>query len=99
MKQFKDFGITSTTKSFTGDKVNINRVINRKITVHDYKIEKSKFEKGNGKCLHLQIELSGTKNVVFTSGSYLMSALEQIGRDNLPFETTIIEIDKHLEFS
>lgn len=52
IKQFKDFGITSQAKGFEGEKINMNKILNRKITVHKYRLEQSKFE-GKGDCLHL----------------------------------------------
>ena len=55
MNDFKSFGIKPQTKSFEGDKIKIDKVLNKLIVVEDYKIEPSKFEKGNGKCLFLQI--------------------------------------------
>jgi hypothetical protein len=100
MKKFSDFGIKVNTKSFSGDKISVDRILNRLINVIDYKIECSKFEeKGNGKCLHLQIELNSLKYVVFTGSVYLMNMIQQVAADGFPFETTIIKVDESYRFS
>lgn len=96
MKQFKDFNIKTERKSFVGDKIKIERLINRKIIVHDFKIVDSKFE---GKRLDLQIEVDGRKNVVFTSAAVLREMLAQLPEDGLPFETTISNENDYLEFT
>ena len=99
MNTFKDFNITSSRVAFTGDKIKIDRILNREIVVHDYKIEKSKFEKASGKCLHLQIELNQTMHVVFTGSVGLMDQIEKVPRDKLPFKTTIVKENERFEFT
>ena len=100
MKQFSEFGITPTIESFVGDKIKMDRLLNREITVHDYRIEESKFkEKGNGKCLYLQIELNGEKHVVFTGSAYLMDMIEKVAEADFPFKTKILKQNDHLEFT
>lgn len=100
MKQFSEMGITPTIESFVGDKIKMDRILNREIIVHDYRIEESKFkEKGNGKCLYIQIEINGEKHVVFTGSAYLMHMIEKVNDDDFPFQTKIIKQDDHLEFT
>lgn len=48
MFKFSDFDIKPQVKSFEGEKIKIDKILNREITVTDYKIETSKYEKGNG---------------------------------------------------
>ena len=98
MYSFKDFGIKPTDNGFEGEKIKIDRVLNKSITVYAYTIEKSKFDKGNGKCLYMQIEVDGAKRVLFTGSGRLM---EMIKNDNvkLPFETTIIKQNERFEFT
>jgi len=67
--------------------------------VLDYKIEKSKFEKASGKCLHLQIELNQTKHVIFTGSTGLMDQIEKVPREKLPFKTTIVKENERFEFT
>lgn len=99
MKRFSELGI-SAGNNFVGDKLKIDRVLNREITVLKHKIESSKFPKNkSGKCLHLQIEIGGTKNVVFTGSDVLIGQIEQVPEDAFPFITTIIKSGDHFEFS
>ena len=95
MKKFSEFGITLEQKSFTGEKVSINRVLNREIVVHAFKIEDSKYE---GKRLSLQISLSGTKHVLWSGSTFLQEMIQRIPADGFPFETTIVEVDKKFMF-
>lgn len=76
MKKFKDFGITVSNKGFIGDKIKIQKVLNREITVHHFAISPSKvFE---GKCLQLQISLNNELHVLFSGASGLIEAITQI---------------------
>ncbi len=100
MKQFKDLGIAPVIQNFVGDKIKIERILNREITLIGYRIEQSKFtEKGNGKCLHLQIQLGEVKYVVFTGSTVLMETIQKVSKDDLPFKTTIVKQDDHFEFT
>ena len=100
MKQFKDFGITAAVQGFIGDKMKMERILNREVMVYDYKIENSRFtEKGNGKCLHMQIAIGEQKYVVFTGSKVLMDTIEKIPKSEFPFKTTIIKINDHFEFT
>lgn len=98
MKSFKDFGITPTLKNFVGDKIKIDRIVNREIIVHEFRLQDSKFEKGHGKCLHLQIEINGTKHVVFTGSSVLMDMIQKVPQSEFPFKATIEKFNDHFEF-
>ena len=100
MKNFKDFGITVTSRNFEGDKIKIDKIINKEIIVKDYKIENSKFqEKGNGKCLYIQILLSGENRVLFSGSGYLMDMIEMVPKDSFPFKATIVRQNERLEFT
>lgn len=46
MNQFKNFNIHAELNSFTGDKIKIEKVLNREIKVLDFKIEDSKIKPG-----------------------------------------------------
>lgn len=100
MHSFKDLGIKATSKSFEGDKIKIDRIQNKEIVVEAYKIEASKFkEKGNGKCLYMQITIDGTKRVLFTGSTNLMEMIEQVPADKFPFKTTIVKENERFEFT
>lgn len=99
MKQFKDFGIKPTLQSLTGDKIKIDRILNREIEVYDFRIEDSKFGNGSSKCLYLQIGIGETKHVVFTGSTVLIQLIEQVPKSEFPFKTTIIKENDRFEFS
>lgn len=98
MNDFKSFGITDTKQGFKGDKIKTDRLLNRQIAVHSYKIEDSKKEAG-GKCLHLQISIGNEYYVVFTAGKVLMKMIEQVPKDGFPFTTTMIKENEYLKFT
>lgn len=99
MRKFKDFGLTPNIQGFVGDKIKVEKIVNVLVTVLDYKIEPSKYEKGYDKCLHLQIELRGEKRVVFIGAKRLIETIEQIPRAEFPFETTIVRDNNWYEFT
>lgn len=99
MHQFKDFNIKSKLQCFVGDKIKMNKVINREIVVHDFRIEDSKYGNTGDKCLHLQIEFNETKHVLFTGSKSLIEMIEQVPKSNFPFKTTIIKENDRPEFT
>ena len=99
MNNFKDFGIQSQSKGFEGDKIKIDRILNKNIIVEEYKIENSKFEKGNGKCLYIQISIDGVRRVLFTGSINLMEMIEQVPKNKFPFTTAIIKENDRFEFT
>lgn len=99
MNKFSSFKIAVTENPFVGDSIKIERILNREITVHAYKIGISKFEKGNGKCLTLALSLGETRHVLFTSASYLMQVLMMIPKENFPFVTTLVKQNERYEFT
>lgn len=100
MNAFSDFKITTSQKAFTGDKIDIDRIMNKEIVVADYKVEPSKFtNKGSGQCLTLQIEYDNSKRVVFTGSSNLIKQIEQVPKEKFPFKATIIKENKTFQFT
>lgn len=100
MKRFSELGIETKLKNFEGDKISLESVLNRVITVMDYKIVESKYqEKGNGKCLHMQIEVNGERRVLFSGSGYLMDTISKVDENDFLFTTTIIKKNKRVEFS
>jgi hypothetical protein len=69
MNSFKDFGIKPIVPSFAGDKIKIAKLLNKQITVLNFEIKKSNYDKGSGKCLYMQIEFEGERRVVFHGSS------------------------------
>lgn len=98
MNKFKDFNIQAELSSFTGDKIKIEKVLNREIKVLDFKIEDSKVKPGT-KLLTLQIEKSGENHVIFSGSKYLIQQIQQVKEGQFPFTTTIVKESEHLKFT
>jgi hypothetical protein len=93
MQKFNQFNIKPTSKGFEGDKIKMSKILNKEIVVHDFKVEDSKCfkDRGNGKCLHLQVSINGDKHIIFTSATGLIEIIQQVPVDGFPFSTTIIQ--------
>lgn len=100
MKSFKEFGIKTASQAFVGDKIKMEKILNREIIIHDYRIDDSKFEGAkNNKCLVLQIEFKEEKHVVFTGATVLIESIQQVPKKEFPFTATIIKENERYEFS
>ncbi len=100
MKQFKNFGIKSEPTTFVGDKIQIKKVLGKEIVVEKYDIKNSKHSDfKNDKCLCLQIILNEEKRIIFTGSIYLMEMIQQVGKDDFPFKTIIVEVEERYEFT
>lgn len=97
MKKFSQFDIKISQKGFIGDKIKIQKILNREIVVHHYMITDSKHFKG--KCLKLQISLNDNMHVLFTGSNGLIEGITQVPDNAFPFETTIIEKDDRYLFT
>jgi len=98
MNNFKDFGIKPTVKGFVGEKIDINRLLNREITVHAFRVEDSKKREGT-KCLWLQLAIGEIKYVTFIGATGLIEMIQKVPSDKFPFNTTIIKDNNRLQFS
>lgn len=98
MKNFKEMGITVASRAFVGDSIKIERLLNKEITVHYYKIVDSNKKVGT-LCLYLQIEYDGEKRVLFTSAQALMEAIQKVPKENFPFTATIVKQNERFEFT
>ena len=98
MNQFKDLGIQKPPECFTGDKISIDRLFNREINVHDYRITDSKV-KENTKYLQLQISIGETMHVVFTGSLMLMDIIKKVDKSKLPFSTRIVKENRRYDFT
>lgn len=96
IKQFNSFGIKPIIKAFIGDKIKVDKILDKEIIVHDFKVVPSKY---NGECLYLQITFKEEKRVVFTSGTALIETLNQIPKSDFPFKTTVIKENEMFWFS
>jgi uroporphyrinogen-III synthase len=98
MNEFKDFGIALPQQEdlFVGDKIKIERIMNRQITVHKYEVRDSKFK---GKYLCLQISIGEEKRIVFSSSISLINIIERVPKTGFPFATTIIKENERFQFT
>ena len=99
MKKFSDFGVQPSMPILQGDKIKIERILNREIIVHGFQLKDSKYDRGNGKCLYIQIELDGEKRVVFSGSGVLMDTINKIPKEGFPFTTTIIKDNERYQFT
>ncbi len=79
------------SKNLTGDKIEIVEVIDKPITVLDYRVKESKYSR-DGMCLSLQINYDGATRVIFSGSGVLLEDIEKVEKGDFPFETTIIKI-------
>ena len=99
MKKFSELGIKPPADQMTGDKIKISKILNREITVTNYKVEDSKYQKNkSGKCLCLQIEIDGEKRIVFTGSDVLIKMIIQVKKEDMPFGSAIVKEGEHFEF-
>lgn len=95
MKSFKELEIPINPvdqEGFTGDKIKLERILNREITVVKHRIVESQFkDKGNGKRLDMQIKIGNELHVTWTGSGALMETIQKVNPSDFPFRTTIIK--------
>ena len=75
----------------------MNDLLNREITITDYRITSSKKRNGTD-CLQFQFLMDDKPCVAFTGSSVLIDQI-QAAKGNIPFRATIVKIDKYYSFS
>lgn len=99
MKKFSELGIKPSLPALQGDKIKVDRILNREIIIHGFQLNDSKYDRGNGKCLYMQIEVDGEKRVLFSGSGVLMDTIRQIPKEDFPFETTIVKENERFQFT
>ena len=100
MKLFSELGVTVDHAPMTGEKIKINKILNKEIEVIDFELNTSKFNQERGKrCLKLQIRYDDELRVIFTGSSMLVGAISKIKKECLPFRTTIVENNGFYQFT
>lgn len=100
VNKFSDFSIEVPENKFSGDKIKIAKLLNKKIIVLNYRITDSKFnETGLKKRLDIQLEISGEKHILFTGSKVLTEMIEQVAKDCFPFETMITKEGEAYQFN
>lgn len=94
MQKFSEFAMDKVP--FEGNKISINDLCGREISVHNYHIKNSKFKEGL--YAEVQVMVDGEWRVFFTGSKVIRDQLERY-RDKLPFVTTIKLVGKYYTFS
>ncbi|MBO4683180.1 MAG: hypothetical protein J5611_01205 [Alphaproteobacteria bacterium] len=80
-----------------GVKKRLDEILNHEITVTDFRITKSKRQE-NAECLQIQFLLGADICVAFTGSVVLLDQIKSV-KNNIPFKTTLVKIDKYYSFS
>lgn len=98
--RFSDLGISATSQEMVGDKIRLDKILNKEVIVCAYTITPSKYtEKGNGKLLTLQLKVAGEFRVLFTGSKTLQELVEKTPKDKFPFIASIVKDGDRLLFS
>lgn len=89
MRAFSELGVRS--KNLTGDKIEIVDVLDKQITVLDYRSGDSKYSR-DGILLTLQIKFEEETRIIFTGSGVLLDDIKKLPLEAFPFTTTIIKI-------
>lgn len=93
MHKFSEFADDSSPSA--GDKISIDKILNKEIQITGYKIRASKFKDKNPKCLTVQFQdKEEEKRVFFTGSNVLVEQFEKYG-DKIPFTTTVQKIGNY----
>ncbi len=98
MKRFSDFA--QEDGPLEGGKVKLDAILNVEIQVTGYRIQDSKYSDKNksGKCLTVQFEREGERQVFFTGSDVLIQQLERYGEE-IPFLATLKKVNRHYTLS
>ncbi len=91
MKTFDELNLPQQENGFSGDKIAMKKILNKKVVVENYRIVPSKYpDKGNPLRLDLQISIGEEKHITWTIAKGLQDTIQKIPKTSLPFETTIV---------
>ncbi len=96
-KKFSDLNIpVPEIDGYTGDKIEIKRVLNKGIIVHKYKLSPSKIKTGDYATLQLTVDEK--KRILWTQSRILIEILKKTKLEDFPFTTTIVcdDSDRYL---
>lgn len=98
--RFSDLGIVVSDPDMIGDKIRLDKILNKEVMVCSYKITPSKYtEKGNGKLLTLQLKVNDEYRILFTGSSTLQELIEKTPKERFPFLTVIAKNGDRLLFT
>lgn len=97
MNKFSDFSKEGT--SMLGDKIKIDEILGKEITITGFKISDSKYQNSSSKkLLTLQISYDEINKIVFTGSKVLMEQVEKY-EEEIPFTTKIERVNKFYTFT
>ena len=80
-----------------GNKKRLDDILNREITVVDFRLRKSTKRDGT-ECLQMQFVLDDEVCVLFTGSSVLINQIKE-AKDNIPFVGTVVKMDRYYSLS
>lgn len=86
MNRFSDF----STEQLIGEKISIDKILNKEIKVLAFRLKNSKIEKGSTYA-QIQIELHGELRVIFTNSTVLKEQLQRY-KNIYPFALLSLKI-------
>lgn len=95
IKKFSEFA--DENNRFEGDKIRIDDVLNKKIIVQKFMLNKSKYE-GKGSYVTIQILIDDVPKVIFTGSQVISSQCDKYEKE-MPFMATIKKIDRYYTFT
>lgn len=87
-KSLKDLKINKVERPFEGDKIKIEVLVDKPITILDFDIQDSSKKEGT-KYLKMQIKYEGKKRFLGGGFQFLCEVLSQIDKRDLPLDTVI----------
>lgn len=91
----KHFSEISQEQIFDGDKIRIDDIVNKEISILKYTVKSSRYTKNkSGEYLTLQLEIDGKRHVIFTGSDVLIDQLKKYATE-LPFKAIIRKINRY----
>jgi hypothetical protein len=97
MKRFKDFNIKSKNDNFSGEKVKINKILDKEIIIENFKINPSKIRIGT-EFLIIKIIFLEEERIIISGSKNLIQMIQEVKKEDFPFLATITKKGEMLEF-
>lgn len=91
MKKFSDLNIIQPEQPFSGEKIKLYNILNREITVINFRIVASKFNNSESQRLDIELEIDNVKRITWTGSRRLVDTMKQVNPTDLPFQTIIVK--------
>ena len=98
MKGIHRFSDFADEKPLDGEKLPINKILGKEITMLAFEIRSSKYQDNSGTYAKFQYLLDGEKHISFTGSKILQEQLNKY-QDKMPFITTLIKPDRYITLS